>query len=96
MKTISISAREPNIIGRFGYDDSVIVRVDLSYANFECYLPDAITSRDVALTFFRMDDSGNTLTATPKAGQAILGLTTFTSQYDSFTIVSDGENWLSI
>ena len=96
IRTIKLSARETQIRSRFDQEDTLIIICDGSIADFTVNLPDAQTARQVSLVFIRNDDSANTITISAMSTQSIKGSTTFTSQYDSFTLVSDGENWRSI
>jgi hypothetical protein len=86
-----VSAASYNVLGT----DSVI-KVDAGLNPVTLNLPDATANQGKVFYIKKMDSSVNAVTIDPFGAQTIDGLATLalTIQYESFTLVSDGNNWL--
>ena len=83
-------------VGTSGDDDATTYLCDATSGNITINLPSASDYNNAPpITFKKIDASANTVTIDGDGSETIDGATTkvLSAQYNSITIISDGENW---
>lgn len=93
--TISVLSKTANYTVSTGDGTNVLVKSSASGGAFTVTLYTAVGNTGNVVTVKKTDSSTNAITIATTSSQTIDGSTTqsLTSQYTSFTMVSDGSNW---
>lgn len=89
---------DPRTTRLYSYpNETVLVKCDCTNGAISLTMPDARGVENTELKVIKTDATASTVTLTGTSGQTINGAATatLTTQWQSVTLESDGQNWLS-